>query len=132
MKTWATIDDHHATHPDEQVTDNQLRTATLAVNAMLYGATFNPATPATAEALRDATIAQAHATLAAETKTGPGAALTPDMLQQATINGTSYTLRDNPTTAVTAATLDPAGRSVEAWLILQQAGLLRFDPTLVG
>ena len=128
--TWATVADCTAAHPDDVVDDYGVELASRQIAQVLYGAYFDVTQAATAEALKDAVVAQVHANLAASARQAAGPSS--DRITSAKIGTASYTLAapTAPESQETRLTAD--GVSVDALAILTEAGLLPVVPWLVG
>ena len=128
--TWATVTDCTAAHPDDSPSEYDVALASRQISGVLYGARFDASKRVVSGALRDATVAQVHANLAASARqtAGPSA----DRITSAKIGTASYTLAasSSPESQETRLTAD--GVSVDALAILTDAGLLPVVPYLEG
>ena len=128
--TWATVADCTAAHPDDVVDDYGVELASRQIAQVLYGAYFDVAQAATAEALKDATVAQVHANLAASARQAAGPSS--DRITSAKIGTASYTLAASTTPESSETRVTGDGVSVDALAILTEAGLLPITPYLEG
>ena len=128
--TWATVADCTATHPDDVVDDYGVELASRQITTVLHGASFDITKPAVAGALRDATVAQVHANVAASKKSAAGPSA--DRITSAKIGTASYTLAASTAPESQETRLTADGVSVDALAILTEAGLLPVVPYLEG
>lgn len=128
--TWATVADCTAAHPDDVVDDYGVELASRQIAQVLYGAYFDVAQAATAEALKDAVVAQVHANLAASARQAAGPSS--DRITSAKIGTASYTLAASTTPESSETRVTGDGVSVDALAILTEAGLLPITPYLEG
>jgi hypothetical protein len=127
---WATVADCTATHPDDSPSEYDVALASRQIAQVLYGAYFDVAQAAAAEALKDATVAQVHANLAASARQAAGPSS--DRITSAKIGTASYTLAASTTPESSETRVTGDGVSVDALAILTEAGLLPVTPYLEG
>lgn len=128
--TWATMADCTAAHPDDIPSDYDVELASRQIATVLHGASFDITKPVVAGALRDATVAQVHASVAASKKSAAGPSA--DRITSAKIGTASYTLAATPSPESQETRLTADGLSVDALAILTEACLLPVVPWLVG
>jgi len=128
--TWATVADCTAAHPDDVVDDYGVELASRQITTVLHGASFDTSKQVVAGALRDATVAQVHANVAASKKLAAGPSA--DRITSAKIGTASYTLSASTVAESQETRLTADGVSVDALAILTEAGLLPVVPWLVG